>query len=142
MKDPNLLVKELTDEEFETIANVTIKDRLHPAKKLILFPQSNLEIFYNTNLSLSRVLQADRNWFLSNKPRLMDTQDFSTPSSFLAEIRAFGYLLTARLSVSPLVSKDEDTPDFEVKKGNDSVIIEVIAKQYKASESGSCSISR
>jgi hypothetical protein len=68
-------------------------------------------------------------WLNGLVPRLTNLQDEEGAASALSELRAFGAFLEAGFRVSPIPRKaDEKTPDFEVRDGDDIVIVEVFSK--------------
>ncbi len=137
MEKINFLKRELTEDEISLINNTKIKDRSHPAKSIITYFDSHTELFNNTNNALSAVLQHDNNWFQNNKKRITEIFDYSTSSSFLAEIRTYGILIENHFNIKSIDETDESTPDFEILNDlkNERIIVEVNAKQYTKAES-------
>ncbi len=131
----NHIKRELTDDEISLINSSSVKDRSHPAKAIITYFNSHASLFDNTNNAANAVLQHDRSWFCSNKDRLLDVDDYSSPSSFLAEVRTYGYLLLAGFDVNGITETSKPTPDFCIIFKDDSVRVEVNAKQYSKDES-------
>jgi len=71
-------------------------------------------------------------WLKEQRPRLLDSSDASGASAALAEIRAYGSFLRARLTVTPIPRETGvegvSTPDFTINAGDGPVIVEVFAK--------------
>lgn len=59
---------------------------------------------------------------------LMDQVDSNNASSALAEIRAYGGLIEAGFAVTPILRRDEATPDFRIDAGDGEITVEVFAK--------------
>jgi hypothetical protein len=74
-------------------------------------------------------LQNDgESWLWNLTSRLLDLVDINNASSSLAEIRAYGGLLKAGFSVTPILRRDDSTPDFRIDAGDGPITVEVFAK--------------
>jgi hypothetical protein len=128
---------ELSESEIENIRNTTIKDRCHPVKRL-LYPREGVErdfqVIANTERALRHLKQHHTQWLRNLKPRLLNINDYSNSSGALGEIRAFGYILEAGISVKPI---SENGADFWVEDNQEKVLIEVHSKQFHDRESES-----
>jgi hypothetical protein len=122
--------------EIDLVKNTPIKDRQHPLKRL-LFPQDEWsnQIAVNTENALRQILFSKngpgklyREW----KSRILDIDDYSSSSSALGEIRAFGNLLSTGL---PIKRKSKFGADFSIENNNNRVLIEVFSKQSDIIES-------
>ncbi|MBR8426391.1 MULTISPECIES: hypothetical protein [Burkholderia cepacia complex] len=67
-------------------------------------------------------------WLKDLVDRLLNLQDESGASSALAEIRAYGGLLEAGFTVTPIIRRSDATPDFSVDAGDGPVTVEVFQK--------------
>ena len=127
----------LDDAEIECITNTTLKDRCHPVKRL-LDPRDEVErdfqVIANTERALRHLKQHHTQWLMNLKPRLLNIDDYSTSSGALGEIRAFGYILEAGISVKPI---SRNGADFLVEDNQEKVLIEVHSKQLHDKESES-----
>lgn len=121
--------------EIEIIKKTTIKDRKHPLKRMLFPEQRDLQVVENTNRALGFILKADKHWILNHKGNLLTTSDYTTPSSALAEIRAYGYLLEGQFSVTPFNSgATYRKPEFLLTENNERISIEVHAKHLNDEE--------
>ncbi|MEG3955152.1 hypothetical protein [Microcoleus sp. herbarium2] len=122
------------DLEIKKIENTTIKDRWHPVKRLLhpraKFVRDDL-VIYNTEIALRHILEHHENWLMSLKRRLLDVDDYSTSSGALGEIRAFGYLLWAGVSVNPVGKAGSD---FLLSEGEEKAFVEVHSRQSNSDE--------
>ena len=120
----------LDDAEIECITNTTVKDRCHPVKRL-LYPRNEVErdsqVIENTERALRHLKQHHTQWLMNLKPRLLNIDDYSTSSGALGEIRAFGSILQAGISVKPI---SRNGADFLVEDNQEKVLIEVHSKQW------------
>jgi len=127
----------LNDEEIECITNTTVKERCHPVKRL-LEPRDEVErdsqVIANTEKALRHLKQHHTQWLMNLKPRLLNIDDYSTSSGALGEIRAFGYILEAGISVEPI---SRNGADFLVEDNQEKVLIEVHSKQLHDKQSES-----
>lgn len=127
----------LDDAEIECITNTTVKDRCHPVKRL-LYPRNEVErdsqVIENTERALRHLKQHHTQWLMNLKPRLLNIDDYSTSSGALGEIRAFGSILQAGISVKPI---SRNGADFLVEDNQEKVLIEVHSKQLHDKESES-----
>lgn len=132
-----LFEKFLNREQIENIKTTIRKDRSHPVKKLFIDDKNFRIVFYNTEYSLKNVLSKDIAWLKSNSDRLSELEDYSTPSSVLGEIRAYGYLLGANFNVKSVQeNKEDNTPDFIISnEEGEEIEVEVNSKQYSSEES-------
>jgi hypothetical protein len=128
-----LFTKYITEEEFKLIDSAERKDRTHPFKYILESKDDNGFAYFNTEFAIKQVHMYNPDWIQKYKHKLLDMEDYSTSSAFLSEIRAYGYMLGAGLSVEPL---SEPNPDFLVNnEDNESVEIEVFSKQYSKEQS-------
>ena len=128
---------ELSESEIENIRNTSIKDRCHPVKRL-LYPKDrgerDFQVIKNTERALRHLQQHHTQWLRNLKPRLLNIDDYSNSSGALGEIRAFGAILEAGISVEPII---ENGADFGVEDNQEKVFIEVHSKQLHDKESES-----
>ena len=128
---------ELSESEIENIRNTSIKDRCHPVKRL-LYPKDrgerDFQVIKNTERALRHLQQHHTQWLRNLKPRLLNIDDYSNSSGALGEIRAFGYILEAGISVEPIT---QNGADFCVEDNQEKVWIEVHSKQFHDKESES-----
>ena len=123
-----------TSSEIEGIINTTIKDRYHPVKRLL---QPRLRcgrdevVIFNTKIAIKHIVEHDRNWLMSLKPRLLNVDDYSTSSGALGEIRAFGYLLQTGILVNPIRKAGSD---FFLSEGDEKAFVEVHSRQSSPDE--------
>jgi hypothetical protein len=73
-------------------------------------------------------------WLTDITPRLLDIRDINNASSSLAEIRAYGGLIDAGFSVTPILRSDDATPDFNINAGDGTIAVEVFAKHQDKEE--------
>lgn len=127
----------LTTNQIRAIAAAPRKDRSHPTKALFCSDNSRLYPYSNTEYSLRQILNNDKPWIESLAEKLSDTDDYSTTSAALGEIRAYGYLIGANFNVVPIpTSQTDNTPDFIIKNSDgEEIEIEVNSKQYAEDES-------
>ncbi len=139
----NILKSQFTKSEIESIYKTEIKDRQHPLKRL-LFPKNDkdLQVVANTERALKYILMKDKPWFEKMKkgrkgkpPKLLNTKHYSSSSSALGEIRAYGYLLESTTLVKSVPKKSSPTPDFVVKENSEEIWVEVYSKQLHGEES-------
>lgn len=121
-----------TDEEISRIKNFQFKGGLSHPIKSILFPDNNNSPLANNTMRALRII--DKNWILSKKRRLLNFKEYGEAASVLGEIRAYGYLMECKLSVKPTSTNSTRTPDFEIKNGNEKVLIEVFNRLYNENE--------
>jgi hypothetical protein len=137
MTDQLKQLLELSESEIENIRNTTIKDRCHPVKRL-LYPKDrgerDFQVIVNTERALRHIKQHHTQWLRNLKPRLLNIDDYSTSSGALGEIRAFGAILEAGISVEQISRKGAD---FLVEDNQEKVLIEVHSKQFHDKESES-----
>lgn len=130
----NDLIKSLfTTTEIDKINKVPRKDRSHPLRRLLLPDDRDGAVIYNTEKSIHFILRNDKNWVSSLKGRLLETEDFSTSSGALGEIRAYGYLLEANITVKTPKTKSSK-PEFLIKENGETIRVEVTSKQSDKTE--------
>ena len=125
-----------SDPEREKILNAPLKDRAHPTKR-ILRP-SNRRAQYvatNTERAVSIIQKTTPAWLKKIKPRLLEMDNYSDVSAVLGEIRAFGYMLLAGMSVEPIPETNSPTADFKIVVDEMEIFVEVHSKQYDGVES-------
>jgi hypothetical protein len=108
---------------------------IHPLAALLIgeSPQTRL-IAANTERALGRVRGHDAPWIDTQRKRLLQTDTLTEPASALAELRAYGALLEAGLSVAATpTTSTRAQPDFKVRFGNEEMRVEVHAKQHDES---------
>jgi len=148
MNSDGMLEAIFTEQEFKDLSSIKGKDRSHPVRWLIDiareaksgdYLRSNefgQQILVNTEGAIKSIeIAGHDDWVQKQKSRLLEKKDFSTPSAALAEIRAFGNLLSTGLKVTPLRTGDRPTPDFKVEgRDGDKIFVEVFAKQMQGKE--------
>jgi len=67
-------------------------------------------------------------WLKALVPSLLDFKSINNASSALAELRAYGGLLEAGFTVTPIPRKSSATPDFTVDAGDGPITVEVFSK--------------
>jgi len=123
------------------VQSASVRHRHHPLKLLLnhetISNQPNLKkSLTNTTFAFKQVFNEDQNWLKKIKPRLLNTDDYSTASSALGEIRCYGDLLQASVKVQPISeTNNANTPDFKAHKQGEEVLIEVRTKGYSKEES-------
>ncbi|NET86937.1 MAG: hypothetical protein F6K45_02295 [Kamptonema sp. SIO1D9] len=125
------------DSELEKIQQSDLKDRQHPLKRLLFSDynyERNHQVLTNTDRALRHLSEKNEKWISSLKKRLLDFDDYSTSSSALGEIRAFGYLLEAGISVKPLSSGSDFLLRQKEDEEEDEVLLEVHSKQMNHNE--------
>lgn len=135
--DNELLRDIFTDSISESVKNTTRKDKEHPLKRIVLPGEYETakQVSVNTETAFKVVFEENKEWLLSLKPRLLNINDYSESSSALAEIRAYSYLLIAGVLVKPIsINKSSPTAEFSVDENNETVFIEVHAKQSNSLE--------
>jgi hypothetical protein len=119
----------LTPEEAVRLSTISGYERPHPIHLLLERENGNTQHRANVDNALHQVSASNRGWLDKMKPRLC-SKDITEASATLAELRAYGYLLKAGFSVTPLApTNKKPTPEFVVSDGNDSFVVEVHAKQ-------------
>ncbi len=120
----------LENDEINMITGSKNKHIQQPLKA-ILNPDNSGDmrcIKFNTEDSVKVLKRKNAEWLDKIKPRLLDINDFSNSISALAEIRAYGYLLSAGFNVKPIKTSNNITPDFEVSFNSNSFTVEVATK--------------
>ncbi len=132
MKNPSSITSLsgfLTPQEMQKVTTIMGHARPHPIFLLLERENGTSQHRVNVDIALRQVSNADRAWLDRMKPRMIG-QNVTEASAALAELRAYGYLLGAGFSVTPVApTKKMATPEFEVRDGNDRFIVEVHAKQ-------------
>ena len=83
-----------------------------------------------TNQSVALVAQAGGiDWLRALHGRLTRLEDPEDEAAALAELRAYGALLHAGFSVSPIARSEVATPDFSVDAGDGSIVVVVHHEQ-------------
>jgi len=92
---------------------------------------------HNTESAARVINEKDPKWLKALQPRLVAADDFTHASSALGEIRAYGALLETSMNVSPApsVQGSNVSPEFEIDKGDGSVIVEVHSRQLDEEQS-------
>jgi hypothetical protein len=124
------LAELFTDSEVAAISVTRIKSRIHPFGALLAQSEPTATQAV-TAQAFRTVLRCNKPWLESNRRRLLDN-DYTSASSVLAEMRAYGALLHAFPDVMALPPRSSGkTPDFSVKLvGGDTMFVEVHAKQW------------
>ena len=103
----------------------------HPTWYPLRLDQANLQaIDYCLNRSVVEIQQSGHEtWLRKQVQRLLDLDDYSNATAALAEIRAFGALIEAGLSVAPVsLQKGFSTSDFHIDIDELIIEVEVAAK--------------
>jgi hypothetical protein len=120
----------LSTAEIECLRNAARDGMRHPTAALALANMPN-QVRTNTERAARAISHVNDPWLDGLKPRLLDTKDFTTASSALGELRAYGALLEAAFAVkpAPVVIGKKVVPEFEVDAGDGPVIVEVHSRQ-------------
>lgn len=120
----------LPSDEIERLRSSARNGLRHPVAALALAQGPN-QVKTNTEQAARAISRVNNTWLEAIKPRLVDTTDFANASSALGEIRAYGALLEAGLTIKPgpTVTGKKVVPEFEVDAGDGSVIVEVHSRQ-------------
>ncbi|OUC14999.1 MAG: hypothetical protein B0A82_09230 [Alkalinema sp. CACIAM 70d] len=119
----------IPDTEKEIIADMPMQgDQRHPAWHP-LFNKASSSTNTLTNKAVAQVaLQGnDIGWLNNLLPRCIDS-NFEEAASALAELRAYGGLLSAGFKVTPIPVTSAPTADFQINAGDGEVVVEVFAK--------------
>lgn len=131
-----LLKDIISEEQISSIKNAPKKDRLHPVRYLMEYTKDNGFTYFNTEDSLKRIKLDKLDWLKAKSDNLAELDDFSTPSSFLGEVRALGYLLGSGFNVEPIDENNKPTPDFNIiNNDGEEIEVEVNSKQLTSEES-------
>jgi hypothetical protein len=124
------LTEVFSQAELTKIRSAGIKSRAHPFGALLAQSEPTATQAV-TAQAFRTVLRHDKLWLESNRRRLLD-DDYSSASSVLAEMRAYGALLHSFSEVQALPPRSSGkTPDFALKlPAGDTVFVEVHAKQW------------
>jgi hypothetical protein len=130
MWDESDLIEVFSQPELGKIRSAGIRSRVHPFGALLAQSEPTATQAV-TAQAFRTVLRYDKPWLESNRLRLLDN-DYTSASSVLAEMRAYGALLHSFSAVKALPPRPSGkTPDFAVKlPGADTVFVEVHAKQW------------
>jgi hypothetical protein len=120
----------LSAAEIELLRNAARDGMPHPVAALALADGPN-QVRVNTERAARAISHVDDPWLAAIKPRLVDSTDFTNASSALGELRAYGALLEAGLTITPdpTVAGKKVVPEFEVDAGDGPVIFEVHSRQ-------------
>lgn len=120
----------MNEQEIGAITATKMRDFLHPVRALLIADNGRSNaVKFNTRNAIENVSNKDRHWLNSVKPRLLQTGDYSDAASALAEIRAYGSLLSAGIPVKPVATKRrKPSPDFAISRKPRDILIEVHIK--------------
>jgi len=122
------LTEFLTDLEIATVSVVSGDDRPHPVHLLLEREEGRSQHRANVDNAIKQVSLSNPAWLNDLRPRILQ-KHHSNAAAALAELRAYGALLEAGFSVSPVPVGKKATPEFSVKAGEVEFIVEVHAKQ-------------
>lgn len=126
----------LSDEQIESIKTAPNKDRCHPVRRLMLDSSEKGNVYVNTESSFKVIAAENKDWLKRKANVFAELNDYSTSSSALGEVRAYGYLLNAGFKVTPIPETDKPTPDFHIENdAGDKIEVEIHSKQYTDEES-------
>jgi hypothetical protein len=116
--------------EIERLRASVCDGQRHPVAALALADGPD-QVKTNTERAARAISRVNDAWLAAIKSRLVDTTDFTNASSALGEIRAYGALLEAGLTVKtgPAVTGKRVVPEFEVDAGDGPIVIEVHSRQ-------------
>lgn len=124
-----------TDRELEKIKRMRLQDREHPVKRLIIGQKSNDDLLCKSTLrAIYLVNEKNPEWLKGLKSRLLNSKDFYHAASALAEIRAYGSLISSGVEVKPVKTNNNSAPEFQCKVEDVDFIVEVFAKQSEDKE--------
>jgi hypothetical protein len=125
----------LTSPEIQELRAAARVGEIHPVVALALADQPG-QVGTNTEAAARGIATKNRPWLENLKGRLMDRTDFTSASSALGEIRAYGALLETWMSVTPqpVVPGKKVVPEFAVDAGDGPVIVEVHSRQLDKAE--------
>ena len=120
-----------------TPAQLTLIEKLplysgtrHPTWFPMFYDDRTRDIDELTCAAVPRIQQetGSKAWLDDQVPKLLDTTDLHNASSSLVEIRAYGGLLEAGFTVTPIKRTSSATPDFTVDAGDGPMVVEVAGK--------------
>lgn len=102
----------------------------HPLRRVARSDETS-QVRVNSEQAAKTIKVMNSEWLDQLKHRLIDQTDHTNASSALGEIRAFGSLLETGMDVipGPKIVESNASPEFEIKNGNSSVIVEVHSRQ-------------
>lgn len=120
----------ISEDEIARLRGSARNGLRHSVAALALAEGPN-QVKTNTEQAARAISRVNNPWLEAIKPRLVDTTDFTNASSALGEIRAYGALLEAGLTIKPgpTVTGKKVVSEFEVDAGDGSVIVEVHSRQ-------------
>jgi len=127
-ENPADFLEVISPQEIESL-RLAAKDGLrHPVAALA---HASDNVAANTKRAARNISRSDKKWLSSLKPRLIDVSSFTNASATLGEVRAYGALLEAAITVKPhpVVPGKRVKPEFEADAGDGPVIVEVHSRQ-------------
>jgi hypothetical protein len=128
-----ILLEILSNTELSKIRKLRQKGGFrHPFQVLLAPVSNNGQLVVNTQRALAKVLQKDKAWLASLRPRFIDKNDYAAAAGALAEVRAFGMLLDVVDDVTyPKIGEYTPAakPDFLVQHQRQSILVEVNCRQ-------------
>lgn len=124
-------LKDLFDQQqLKTIENAPLYMETRHPTWFPLYVEKQRAIDYMVHSAVRSISQESdgQSWLRDLTSRLTDMEDINNASSSLAEIRAYGGLLEAGFSVTPIPRRDDATPDFSIDAGDGQITVEVFAK--------------
>ena len=127
-------VRQFVDEDDLKLLHASYDNvgRHHPLLSLLEPSPSQTKV--NTASAINKICRHDRCWIERLRPRILNCSNLTSAAGALAEIRAYGALLEAGVTVSPVrESKQNPTPDFEISLDGIDITIEVHSRQLSYS---------
>lgn len=126
----DIISKFVTDDEIQAVLDSEIRDKSHPLKIMLMLSCDRSRFTkWNTRMAFKTIVEKDKGWLEKIKRRLVNTTDYTDPSSALAEVRAYGDLLTAGFDVNPVATATSSRPDFRTDEFTIPIVIEVFSKE-------------
>jgi hypothetical protein len=120
----------VSEDELHDLRDAFAGARPHPLSSLLGNLQAPSPTAIDTAAAARLVNSRDPKWISGIRKRILDRSAPANAASALAELRAYGGLLTAGLQVTPQEPGGKPAPEFLVDAGDgNSVLVEVHAKQ-------------
>jgi hypothetical protein len=117
--------------QLKLVEDLPLYDRVrHPTWFPLFYQDRTRDVDELARDAVPRILAetGGKAWLDDLVPKLLDTTDLHNASSSLVEIRAYGGLLEAGFTVTPIRRTSSATPDFSVDAGDGPMIVEVAGK--------------
>lgn len=130
LKAVSSLAEFLTPNEIAEFKKPVGIKRPHPLNPLLTREDGRSLHAVNTERALTQVSLANMDWLNEMRVRIVSS-DLQDSAAALSELRAYGALLEAGFTVTPVPTDPKlRTPDFVVSDGADSAEVEVHAKHF------------